>query len=630
MSADIPPLAAASPSATARPDLWARLYDYWTSYAAGLTVMGIVAAGIAALAFAFFFVLAVLGLLAVTGALKWVLIIALVAVPVGIYVHRNYEPPAPPLPPLRRRMAGIYGDACYAALGDVEAMGLLPNPNGFGPSVYLGEFLNWFTPVDESWQRTNYHVGYTDENNVLTIGPAGSGKFTTAIAPTLLVSDESMVVLDPKGEAFAVTARHRQQQRGQQVVAINPFNLFGDMLGLADPLTAQFNPLAKLDPHDPTFTAQIDALAAAMILPEGTDPHWSNRARDLVACLMAHVCSDPEEHAAGNNHLPRVRQLLGLPRIDLAAYMENARGNPVARVANLAGGFNDPESKETGAVISTALGQTSFLDNPMLARFLSRSTFDFADLRREAMTVYLMLPPNELKTYYRFARLLVQSCISALSVEPKANDRRVLLLLDELAQLQRMDSLESAIALLRGYRVRVWSIFQDLNQMEDIYGKRWESFISNAGVVQVFTTNDDKTAKYFSAKAGNCTVEAESLSTSTSVGHSSGGQQGGSATSNTTTSRSTNLTGVPFLTPQDFYALPKWQSVMFVAGSRDPVPAYKQPYWEQPAFNGTWLPNPFHNPEGFRLAFLQGHVLTAAPQADDRARPLLPAPRRAA
>jgi type IV secretory pathway TraG/TraD family ATPase VirD4 len=66
--------------------------------------------------------------------------------------------------------------------------------------------------------------------------------------------------------------------------------------------------------------------------------------------------------------------------------------------------------------------------------------------------------------------------------------------------------------------VRIWSVFQDLNQMESLYGARWESFVSNAGVVQVFTTNDKKTAEYFSMKVGNYTGVAVSATVVTEDG----------------------------------------------------------------------------------------------------------------
>ncbi len=36
---------------------------------------------------------------------------------------------------------------------------------------------------------------------------------------------------------------------------------------------------------------------------------------------------------------------------------------------------------------------------------------------------------------------------------------------------------------MRGYGVKLWSVFQDLSQAQAIYGKRWETFMSNAGVL---------------------------------------------------------------------------------------------------------------------------------------------------
>jgi type IV secretion system protein VirD4 len=586
-----------------------KVEDFIAAWIAGglvITAWGTIAVG---LFFAAVIALLVVGLLVATGALKWLLLFAAVSAPVGWYIWRNYEPEPPPAPPLRQRRDGLFGTAAYAEPHDVQARGLLPAEGDFSTSVYLGEYLNWYTPLDQSWQRTNSHVGYAGENNILTVAPAGSGKFTTTIAQTLMVNTESAFVLDVKGESWAVTSPQRKRM-GHRVVTINPFNMFGTMLGLDGKLSDGFNPLAKLDPKSDSFVTDIDALAAAMIVQEGNDPHFPNRARDLVACLMAHVCSDPEELKAGNNHLPRVRQLLGLPREELAAYMEAARSNPMPRVANLAGGFTDPVSREIGGVISTAIGQLSFLDHPQIAAFLSRSTFDFGQLRTGLMTIYLMIPPNELNTYYRFARLIVQACFNALSVEPKPGDRRVLLLLDEQAQLKYMETVVSAIALLRGYRVRIWSVFQDLNQLESIYKDRWESFLSNAGVVQVFTTNDERTARYFSAKAGNYTGTSLSETTSTSTGDSEGRGPSGpnsSASTGTTHGTSLNQTGVPLLSPQELYSLPEWQGLLFVRGMSDVVPTFKQAYWQQEALQGGYLPNPYHDAEGFKAAFLAGY-----------------------
>ena len=528
----------------------------------------------------------------------WLFMLAFAAISTAVGLWLHYSDDEPDDGPRFRRQSGIHGDACFATLEDTIARGLVPE--SFAAAVYLGEFLNWYTKLNEPMVYTGHQLGYTGENNILTVAPAGTGKFTTSIAQTCLLNRESMFILDVKGENYAVTGRHRACNLLHRVVLINPFNMFADALPLPEMLTDGFNPLADLDPAAETFTAAIDALAAAIIVQEGNDPHWPNRARDLVACLMAHVCSDPYERQ-GNNTLPRVREILGLPREDFAAYMQVVfESNALPRVHNIAGGFTDPASREIGAIISTAIGQLAFLDQPQLARFLSYSTFSFRQLRTEPMTIYCMLPPNELNTYYRFARLIVQSCLNALSVEPKEGDRRVLLLLDEQAQLRHMESIESAIALLRGYRVRIWSVFQDLNQLESLYGARWESFVSNAGIVQVFTTNDKKTAEYFSMKVGNYTGVAVSANSGSSYSPGSSGPGHSSSSSG----NSTSPAAVPFLPPQQFYGLPDNTAILFLRGTSDPIPARKEGYWQQAWANGLHDLNPYRDPEGFRAQFL--------------------------
>ena len=74
-------------------------------------------------------------------------------------------------------------------------------------------------------------------------------------------------------------------------------------------------------------------------------------------------------------------------------------------------------------------------------------------------------------------------------------------MLDEFAQLGRMEIIEDNYALMRGYGVKLWTIWQDLNQAKTIYGERWESFISNAGIVQSFAPQDMTTRKYLSELA---------------------------------------------------------------------------------------------------------------------------------
>jgi type IV secretion system protein VirD4 len=64
-------------------------------------------------------------------------------------------------------------------------------------------------------------------------------------------------------------------------------------------------------------------------------------------------------------------------------------------------------SKTNAAVRATAIAQLAFLEVDGIADFLSGDDFDFAMLRKEPMTIYCMIPPDKLDTYFRFTRLMV-------------------------------------------------------------------------------------------------------------------------------------------------------------------------------------------------------------------------------
>jgi type IV secretion system protein VirD4 len=55
---------------------------------------------------------------------------------------------------------------------------------------------------------------------------------------------------------------------------------------------------------------------------------------------------------------------------------------------------------------------------------------------------------------------------------------------------------------MREYGVKLWPVLQDLGQMKDLYEKRWESFIANAGVLHTFAPQDATTREYLSKLSG--------------------------------------------------------------------------------------------------------------------------------
>jgi len=552
----------------------------------------------------------------------------------ALYDYLTRQPvEAPTVDPLQReigRNQSPLGEAGFAYLEELARHKLLLGQDAarWDKSVWLGRAHNveWhsgrFTATYPEGvglafgvAGSEFALGYSGENNIVTLGSAGAGKNAAAIMPTLMLNGESILVNDIKGENWWVTHAWREQQ-GQRIICINPFNLFGDELGFTQPMTSHYNPLKELsDGAHLKFQQRISGLASALIVPEGNDPHWSSRARDVVSCLMAIVATSPDERSNGTNHLPRVMDLLSLSQETLAEYVAGAlQWCKLPVVVNnaqaiIAGG------KEFSSIVSTAKGQLSFLNDPALRAFLSKSDFDFSDLRKERCTVYLMIPPAEMLTYFRFARVLVQACLDTLAASPMNERDSVLVILDEQAKLRGMEIIETSAATLRGYNVRIWSVYQDLNQIKRDYEKSWETFIANAGLVSILRVNDDTTAEYFSRKGGEVGVTLQN----TSVSHNTGGSQsynpggvGHGSNTGTTTSTSTSQQKTREFPPQFFYGLRDDAGMAFVQGLPYPVAHERLGYFKDEVFKRRWLPLPDYDGQGGKVAWQLMQNTTAA------------------
>ena len=181
-------------------------------------------------------------------------------------------------------------------------------------------------------------------------------------------------------------------------------------------------------------------------------------------------------------------------------------------IASLAARFTE-QTNELASVRSTADTQTRWILSPPMRDDLKKNGVDFRRLKEKPTTVYVILPAERMRTHSVWLRLVIVSALRALY---RAGGLRTLLLIDEMPALGHLAPLEDAFGLVRGYKVQIAGICQDLNQLKALYNDRWESFLANAGVVQGFTPNDLTTAKWMSERAGQETRLAPSMSESSS------------------------------------------------------------------------------------------------------------------
>jgi type IV secretion system protein VirD4 len=160
------------------------------------------------------------------------------------------------------------------------------------------------------------------------------------------------------------------------------------------------------------------------------------------------------------------------------------------------------DDRELNAIRRTAKVQTDWLDSPAIRLDLNGPAMQFATLKEHPTTIYLVLPPERLATHGVWLRLMVTSILLPLLRSVEAAPVPVLLMLDEFAQLGHMEVIQNNYALMRGFGVKLWTIWQDLTQAKRLYHDQWESFISNAGIVQAFAPQDLTTRDYLSKLSG--------------------------------------------------------------------------------------------------------------------------------
>lgn len=459
-----------------------------------------------------------------------------------------------------------HGKARTATESELRQAGLMPRRD----AIYLGQFLDSFQQRDA--------MGYPGRVHLVTIGPPGSGKGTGLIIPNLSELRRSILIIDPKGEAAAITARKRAQFG--RVVMLNPFNVLTKERPRLK--SSGFNPLATLDKTSSHFVDDATGIAEALVRIEGNDPHWSASAQDLIAALvMYEVISNGRAANLGN-----VRKLVTEPLavkdgepIGLVATLEKMQAIDYQPLKAKIGKFLTP-SPEVRSIVSAAGTQTRFLDSPLIVDDLaSTNAFSFADMKKEIVTVYLILPATHLESHSNWLRLMIVSALRELLATPPSRKLPpVLFMLDEFAQLGHLPAISNAMNIARGFGVQLWPFVQDLNQLHSIYKDNWQNFIGARGALTSFAPHDLFTARYLSDLCGNKTVIVESENERTGsagMGRGRGPQ------------------GLPLFRPEELMAMTSGQMLCFVDPVKNPIMARASGYWETDFMQGLDS-NPYH------------------------------------
>jgi type IV secretion system protein VirD4 len=309
----------------------------------------------------------------------------------------------------------------------------------------------------------------TDEGHLITIAPTGAGKGVSCAIPATLAWDGPAVVIDPKGENYAVTARQRVA-RGQKVHLLDPFRV------TAARQSDRLDPL-DLVGHGESLNDDAAMIAAMLCSPKPSfkdDPFWDERARALVVEAITYVIEEKGVTAPTLSHVKDVIE-------DYAV-----RGDLPARPGDFQP-FGFGVERTRTSIVATACSHLSVVADGRVAKCLRDSTIFLEDIEDGIpLTLYIVVPPEKLQSHAALLRVWLGVIMAALARRRSRKGRPTLVLVDEAAQLGELDMLRSMLTLMRGYGARVWTFWQDLSQLRNAYKQDWESILNNSTTQQFF------------------------------------------------------------------------------------------------------------------------------------------------
>ncbi len=372
----------------------------------------------------------------------------------------------------------IHGDAHWASPKEIKKMGLRSKTG-----LLLGSYQKKMLIAD----------GY---QHILLFAPTGSGKGVGFVIPNLLFWRDSVIVHDIKLENYELSSGWRRSQLKQKVFLWNP----------ADPdgISHCYNPMDWISKKPGQMVDDVQKICN-FLLPK--QEFWSNEARALLTGIMLYLVADPNKPATLGEV---VRTLRSDDVVYNLAVILDTMGNIIHPVAymNIASYLQKPD-KERGSVTSTANSSLELWANPLIDTTTATSDFNLHEFKITPHTVYVGLTPDNISRLKPLMNMFYQQAAAFFTAKmPQKHEKYgVLMMMDEFPTLGKMEQFLAGIAYFRGYRVRLFLIIQDTEQLKGIYEENgMNSFLSNATYRITFAANNMQTANLISQLIGNKTA----------------------------------------------------------------------------------------------------------------------------
>lgn len=411
-----------------------------------------------------------------------------------------------------------------------------------------------------------------DLRPTLVTGGTRSGKGRGHVVPTLLNWTGSVLVHDPKGELWRLSAGWRRIF--SHTLYFNP----------RDPHSACFNPMAEIEPG-PNEVTQVQRLVAILSDPSGRaqdEAIWDKAGSEIVEAVILDTCYTAK---SGEKNLLTVKRRLADLDTTAAQMLKTLHrtgpdGKPETHpfIRDAATGYVSMHDRFRTSVQGTARSYFKWLAGGDIERALSRSDFRLGDLMcaDAPMSLYVQISAADAVALRPVVRMMFYAASQALTLDEhkdaagRAKHHQLLMVMDEFPLLGRLDFFEKSLRLMSSYGLKAMFVAQSLNDIAETYGP-YNGILDNCSIYTAFAALDPLTQDKVSRLTGAVTETRTTLSapqTAFAFGRRS---------------RAVAEQDRPLLEPGEVRGLPDQDQIVFVAGRR-PFRMKKVRYDQQQPF----------------------------------------------
>ena len=315
----------------------------------------------------------------------------------------------------------------------------------------------------------------------------------------------SYVFTDPKGEIYDKTAGYLKAH-GYEIKVLN----------LVNPKNSDgYNPLMHV-----ASELDVDVIANTVVKGQTneskSDPYWDDMSEMLLKALIYYlIATRPEEEQNLASCAEMVR-----------AANNNSGSNLLTELINQLP-FDHParmyyksieiaSDKTYQSILSSIQSKLGKFDSKDIAEVTSTDTINFEDIGTKKTAVYVI--SSDTHTAYDFLlTIFFSQMIQQLYNFADLNGGRlkmpVFFILDEFANIGRIPDFDKKISTSRSRGIQFSVILQNLDQLEAVYEKSYETIIGNCDTHVFLGSNSYKTVEYFSKALGEATISRENKST---------------------------------------------------------------------------------------------------------------------